>query len=154
MWHIVIQAYPVLASVLWNQVLQLRSLVGAPLLVKPYPLISNSVQRQRKENVKNPVSAFPIHGKITWQVWVWGREVSSINSWFEQEMGHGWCRIWTYIVQLVQSCFPDAADVPDNRVLVKINSGPGKINRNLLPRLRLRGIVMYPGVSNTTSVSQ
>ena len=50
--------------------------------------------------------------------------------------------------------FPDAADVDGKRVIVKIDSGSGRTNPCLLAKLRLRGVVLYPGCPNNTSVSQ
>ena len=40
------------------------------------------------------------------------------------------------------------------RVLIKVDSGPGRIQADLLARLRLLGFILYPGVPNTTAVSQ
>jgi len=59
-----------------------------------------------------------------------------------------------YIINLMMRLYPDAADIPGKRVIVKIDSGPGRCNNTLLARLRIRGILLYAGVPNTTSVSQ
>ena len=48
----------------------------------------------------------------------------------------------------------DASDIPGKRVLVKSDSAPGQNNENFLPMIWLIGTVLYPGVPNTTSVSQ
>ena len=50
--------------------------------------------------------------------------------------------------------FPDAADVPGKRVLIKLNSGPGELNIELLAFLRSSGFYLYPCVPNTTHVTQ
>ena len=39
-------------------------------------------------------------------------------------------------------------------MLFKLDSGPGRMGMKLLSRLRLLGFVLYPGVPNTTAVSQ
>ena len=48
----------------------------------------------------------------------------------------------------------DVEDVKVKRMILKIDSGPGRLEVNLLARLRLLGFVFYPGVPNTTAVSQ
>ena len=46
------------------------------------------------------------------------------------------------------------ADEPGKRVLVKIDSGPGRRNVEMLARLKNFGFYLYPGVPNTTSIFQ
>ncbi len=50
--------------------------------------------------------------------------------------------------------FPDALDVPGKRVMLKVDSGPGRMNIELLVELHLLGFYLYPSVPNTTAVSQ
>ena len=50
--------------------------------------------------------------------------------------------------------YPDAADLPGLRVLLKIDSGPGRFNPELQRPLRYRGVYMFPGVPNGTEVGQ
>lgn len=38
--------------------------------------------------------------------------------------------------------------------MVKVDSGPGRVNVPMLARLKLRGFYLFPGVPNTTAVSQ
>jgi hypothetical protein len=45
--------------------------------------------------------------------------------------------------------FPDAVDQPGCRVLLKVNSGPGRMNLQLLATLKLIGIILYPCIPNT-----
>ena len=59
-----------------------------------------------------------------------------------------------YLIELIDMIFPDAADVDGKRLIVKIDSGPDCTNPYLLAKLRLRGVVLYPGCPNNTSVSQ
>jgi hypothetical protein len=49
---------------------------------------------------------------------------------------------------------PHAKDKPGHHVLLKVDSGPGRMNLNLLTKLRLLGFVLYPCVPNTTHVMQ
>ena len=59
-----------------------------------------------------------------------------------------------YLINLLHVIYPDSSDKSGMRVLVKIDSGPGQSNMELLARLQMKGIILYPGVPNTTSVSQ
>ena len=59
-----------------------------------------------------------------------------------------------YILGSIVPLFPDASDVPGRRVMLKVDSGPGRTNRDLLATLRHLGFYMYPGVPNTTAVTQ
>jgi hypothetical protein len=58
--------------------------------------------------------------------------------------------IYTNIVRL----FPDVQDATRKRVILKVDSGPGRMNVKMLARLRCMGIYVVPGVPNTTEVSQ
>jgi len=49
---------------------------------------------------------------------------------------------------------PDASDIPGKRVLLKLDSGPGRMSLDMLASLRLQGVHVIPGVPNTTHVTQ
>ena len=55
-----------------------------------------------------------------------------------------------YIKQSILPLYPDVADVPGKRVMLKVDSGPGRLNVNMLATLRLQGVYLAPGVPNTT----
>ncbi len=59
-----------------------------------------------------------------------------------------------YFFNSLVPLYPDAADVPGKRVMVKVDSGPGRLNPTLLSRARNIGFYIYPGVPNTTAVTQ
>lgn len=59
-----------------------------------------------------------------------------------------------YIKNSIIPLFPNARDEPGKRVLLKCDSGPGRMNIQLLAYLRLLGFILYPGVPNTTAVTQ
>lgn len=59
-----------------------------------------------------------------------------------------------YITQFVFRLYPDAADVPGKRVMIKIDLGPGRFYPKLQQRLKARGFYMFPGVPNGTEVGQ
>ncbi len=59
-----------------------------------------------------------------------------------------------YIMGSIVPLFLDVEDVAGKLVMTKVDSGPGRLNPQLLARLRLLGVVLYPGVPNTTAVTQ
>ena len=59
-----------------------------------------------------------------------------------------------YLMNSIVPLYPDAEDCKGKRVLIKIDSGPGRLNMDMIARLKALGFILYPGVPNTTSVSQ
>jgi hypothetical protein len=59
-----------------------------------------------------------------------------------------------YITNSILPLYPDMEDVPGKRVLMKVDSGPGRTNLDMLADLRLQGCYLVPGVPNTTAVTQ
>jgi len=59
-----------------------------------------------------------------------------------------------YIKKGILPLYPDVADVPGKRALLKLDSGPGRMNLDMLADLRLQGLYVIPGVPNTTHVTQ
>ncbi len=57
---------------------------------------------------------------------------------------------WGSIVPL----FPDAVDQTGHCVLLKVDSGPGRMHLELLGMLKLIGIILYPCISNTMHMTQ
>ena len=59
-----------------------------------------------------------------------------------------------YFRNCILPLFPDALDLLGFCVMVKVDSGPGRLNINLLAELHLLGFYLYPSVPNTTAVTQ
>ena len=59
-----------------------------------------------------------------------------------------------YINNSILPLYPDISDTPGNRVMLKVDSGPGRSNLEMLARLRVLGLYLVPGVPNTTSRTQ
>jgi len=59
-----------------------------------------------------------------------------------------------YLESNVIPLYPDAEDVPGKRVLIKCDSGPGRLDVMTLVMLRLKGFYLFPTVPNATSVMQ
>jgi hypothetical protein len=57
-----------------------------------------------------------------------------------------------YIENSVVPLFPDLADRPGKRMLLKVDSGPGRNGRDLMLKARFRGVYIYTGLPNATSV--
>ena len=50
--------------------------------------------------------------------------------------------------------YPDAEDKLGKRVMVKVDSGPGRLEIDFLAEARTSGFIIYPSVPNTTAVTQ
>ncbi len=59
-----------------------------------------------------------------------------------------------YIETSIVPLYPDLQDTPGKRVLLKVDSRPGRNGRELLMKCRFRGLYIYPGLSNATSIQQ
>ena len=59
-----------------------------------------------------------------------------------------------YLFSTIVPLYPDASDRPGKRVAIIVDSGPGRVNAEMLARLRIRGFYLIPGVPNTTHVTQ
>jgi hypothetical protein len=71
------------------------------------------------------------------------------------EKGEYDCRTFHQcITAYQQKLWPDAADIPGKRVLYMIDGGPGRLDEGALAHSRSRGTSLFPGVQNTTQVTQ
>ncbi|KAL3771166.1 hypothetical protein ACHAWU_004789 [Discostella pseudostelligera] len=59
-----------------------------------------------------------------------------------------------YICNAIMPLYPNASPEKGKWVLLKCDSGPGRMNLDLLAELRTSGFILFPGVPNTTAVSQ
>lgn len=55
---------------------------------------------------------------------------------------------------IINRLFPDVRDVPGKRVLLILDSGPGRDCEELLAKLRVKGVYIILGVPNSTHVTQ
>ena len=60
----------------------------------------------------------------------------------------------SYFLSSIVPLFPDAQDVRGKRVIMKVDSGPGRMELGFLAEARTLGFIIYPGVPNTTAVTQ
>ena len=60
----------------------------------------------------------------------------------------------SYFFNSIVPLFPDAEDVTGKRVIIKVDSGPGRMELGFLAEARTLGFIIYPGVPNTTAVTQ
>jgi len=59
-----------------------------------------------------------------------------------------------YLRNSIMPLYLNAAPEFRKWVILKCDSGPGRLNLDLLADLLLDGFILFPGVSNTTAVSQ
>jgi len=59
-----------------------------------------------------------------------------------------------YLVKSIMLLYPDMEDTPQKRVIIKVDSGPGRTNIKMLAYIRALGVYCVPGVLNATRVSQ
>ncbi len=59
-----------------------------------------------------------------------------------------------YIDNSIIPLYPNLEDTLGKRVLLKVDSGPGRNGRELLVKCRFRGLYIYPGLPNATSMQQ
>jgi len=56
-----------------------------------------------------------------------------------------------YFYKTMLPLYPDLEDVPRKRVIVKVDSGPGRMHLPMLASLQLKGLCVVPGLPNSTS---
>lgn len=59
-----------------------------------------------------------------------------------------------HITNSMLPLFPDAEDTERKHVILKVDSGPGRMNIDVLAKLRLQGFYVVPGAPNTTGKTQ
>ena len=62
--------------------------------------------------------------------------------------------LFDYFKSNIIPLYPDAQDLPHKRVVIKIDSGPGRMHEPMLAYMRARGFYLFPGCPNTTHVTQ
>jgi hypothetical protein len=61
---------------------------------------------------------------------------------------------FNYLQKSIMKLYPDAAPVNGKWVIIKCDSGPGRSNAKLLGYLQFHGFLLFPGILNTTVVTQ
>jgi hypothetical protein len=59
-----------------------------------------------------------------------------------------------YIMLAIVPLYANARNRKGRYVIIKVDSGPGRSNIDLLVRLKMLVLILYPGVPNTTHVTQ
>ena len=59
-----------------------------------------------------------------------------------------------YIQNSIMQLYPNAAPVKGQWVCIKCDSGPGRVNMELLAYLQFHGFLLFPGVPNTMAMTQ
>jgi len=80
--------------------------------------------------------------------------VFSVYLGYEWKAGMNAVELEKYFIKAILPLYSDVEDVAKKRVIIKVNSGPGRTNIAILAYIWGRGIYCYPGVPNTTHVTQ
>ena len=64
------------------------------------------------------------------------------------------CEFESYIINSILPLYPNTLDRPGKRLILKCDSGPGRLQIDLLAKLRHLGVYLHPCVPNTTAVTQ
>ncbi len=59
-----------------------------------------------------------------------------------------------YMINMIVPLYLNAKERPGKRAIIKVDSGLGRMNLNLITRLRFLGFILYPCISNTIHVMQ
>ena len=59
-----------------------------------------------------------------------------------------------YIINYILPIYPNSRGVPFKRILINMDSRPGQFNIYILVKLRANGLILYPGVPNSTGITQ
>ncbi len=59
-----------------------------------------------------------------------------------------------YFLNNIVTLFSDSNDVNGKRVMVKVDSRPGRLQEDFLAKARTLGFIVYPGVPNNTAVTR
>ena len=64
------------------------------------------------------------------------------------------CEFEQYVMNSILPLYPKTRDRPGHQLLLKYDSGPGRLQIKLLAKFRFLGIYLYPCMLNTTAVTQ
>ncbi len=59
-----------------------------------------------------------------------------------------------YFLNNIVTLFSDSNDINGKRVMVKVDSRPGRVQEHFLAKARTLGFFVYPGVPNNTAVTR
>ena len=64
------------------------------------------------------------------------------------------CEFEQYVMNSMLPLYPKTRDRPGHHLLLKCDRNPGRLQIELLAKLRFLGVYLYPCVPNTTAVTQ
>lgn len=124
---------------------------AAGRMLAPHVQLPTSATAEERQRIRADVAMhFPT---FLWQVGS-GDEVSLEPTFGCNEKGGFDANQFRKFIHTLLTWFPDCADVDGKRVFVKVDSGPGRHNKVLIYECAQRGIILFPGVPNTTAVTQ
>eukprot|EP00804_Cyclotella_cryptica_P026199 CCRYP_009772-RA/>CCRYP_009772-RA protein AED:0.17 eAED:0.17 QI:0/0/0/1/0/0/3/0/383 len=100
--------------------------------------------------------AIPPHFQFSTTLKIWYQQFKGVASDNRNERKGGMVDVEfrEYFLNSIIPLFPDSNNVNGKRVMVKVDSGPGRLQEDFLAEARTLGLIVYPGVPNTTAVKQ
>ena len=120
--------------------------------IPPHFQFSTTAKSAETERINVQVAAFfqMVRGKFgCTEARTWG-----VSSAMNEKGGMDDEEFQKYLKGSIYPLYPDAEDVPGKHVMIKVDSGPGHLQINMLADARIRGFYLFPGVPNTTAVTQ
>ena len=119
----------------------------------PHLQFSTSAKTSEREKIRLDIACHLLNGHGKWGM---NRPVyKQVTMGHNKKGGMDDDEFFKYILNSIVPLFTDTvSDEPGKRVLVKIDSGPGRRNVEMLVRLKNLEFYLYLGVPNTTSISQ
>ena len=118
----------------------------------PHFQFSTTAKTEDRQKLKLDVVAFMQKTRGTWGFE--SEQLMPVTMGMNEKGGMDDAELAKYLFNSIVPLYPDAEDKPGKRVLIKVDCGPGRKNIEMLAELRARGFYLYPGVPNTTSVTQ
>jgi hypothetical protein len=126
------------------------STAGGTMLA-PHVQLPTSATAEERQRIRTDVAThFPtFRGRFGFGEDVWLDPTFGCN-----EKGGFDANQFMKFMDTLMNRYPDCANVDGKRIFVKVDSGPGRHNKELILKCAERGVVLFPGVPNTTAVTQ
>ena len=121
----------------------------------PIPLHFQFGSAAKTEDQKKIKLEVALYMHETFGQWGFG-EVRSMSPTFgmNEKGGMDQKELEKYIFTNIIPLYPDLADEDGKRIIIKVDSGPGRNNVMMLAKARVRGGMFFPGVPNSTALTQ
>ena len=118
------------------------------------PHIQFATKAQLKETMRLDVDSIEHIPDVRGQWGLNGEEDKNVTFGMNTKGGTHEKEFKEYIMMAIIPLYPNARNRKGRYVILKMDSGPGRSNIDLLVRLKILGFILYPGVPNNTNVTQ